>query len=108
MPVLDMIKYHEEKKNKLKERFSYIRESLSVIPELIILTDGKDEKCYTYMKSKIKYGEDIGVKVNKIIIDNEEYLYNIIEYAKINKIPTIMQLPIKNSYKSIYDYILYK
>lgn len=99
MPILSMKEFIEYKKNDLKKQIK----KLDKKPKLAIITDGKDARCKTYMKSKLKIAEELGINARIEIIkdkyDMVDKTFTILE----NEETTICQLPIKQDIKDQYD-----
>lgn len=101
MPIVDMKSYHERKKEELIIEVDYLKNK-GIIPRLWIITNGKDEKCKTYMKSKLNIANEIGVEVDIKYVSTRKELDNIIGEAYINCIPVILQLPIDSALEEYY------
>lgn len=99
MPILSMKEFIEYKKNDLKKQIKKLNKN----PKLAIITDGKDERCATYMKSKLKIAEELGIvaRIEKVKdkYDMIDKTFKILE----NEERTICQLPIKQDIKEQYD-----
>lgn len=100
MPILNMDIYKNNGENELKNEVCLLREN-NISPSLFIITDGVDEKCKTYMKSKLNYSKKIGIDVYIKVVNSVEELSAILEYAFYEGIPTILQLPCD---KALVDY----
>ncbi|MGL5961610.1 MAG: hypothetical protein ACRCZ0_06625 [Cetobacterium sp.] len=98
MAVIDMKKYHQYRKEKIKSALDEVKTNGNEL-ELLILTDGIDERCKVYMKNKVKIGEELGVTVRVIVIEEEEQLKKIVKTGK----PMILQLPIKKEFEELYS-----
>lgn len=97
MPVLDMKKFQEHKKKELKKEIIELK-SKGVTPQLLIITDGKDKRTDTYMKSKLKMSDELDLKAQKTVVSDIISL----EKAISEHIPTICQLPIEKSLEEYY------
>lgn len=102
IPILNMERYQEKEILSLKRDVNNLKE-IGVNPKLVILTDGKDERCKSYMKSKIKYGELVGVEVIVREIEDVLDLTSVLQVCYQENIPTIMQLPISKEYLELYE-----
>lgn len=101
MPVEDMKLYHEKEKEKLISEVKELK-SKGIIPRLWIITNGKDEKCKTYMKSKLNIANEIGVEVDIKYVSTCKELDNTVREAYLNYIPVILQLPIDSDLEEYY------
>lgn len=95
---LDVKCYVEKEKIKLKEKFRSIEK-----PRLWILTDHSSVAAESYMRSKIKVGQDVGVCVEVKDISDLNMLSDVMLEAQDKSIPTILQLPCDPIIKSIYE-----
>lgn len=102
MSVLDMKPYIEKEIKNLKKDVEYLKEK-DVNPKFYIITDGEDDRCKTYMKSKLNYGEKVGIDVVVKTIQTVDELDELLETAFKRNIPTIMQLPIKKELEESYN-----
>lgn len=89
---LNVKEYVEREKEKLKEKFRSTEN-----PTLFIITDSEDNVAtQSYLKSKVKLGEELGVNVQvkyiKIITDIVYWT----SYCNEKHIPMILQLPTKD------------
>lgn len=101
MPILSMENYHNNVKKDLSINCMLLKND-NIQPTLFIITDGKDKKCESYMKSKCKIGEELGIHIIiKKVTDKNEML-KVLKESKTNKIPTICQLPIDKDLEYIY------
>lgn len=103
MMIHCMKSYHEKYVEALKKKLDKVLEG-GISPELWILTDGKHPECDSYMRSKLKWAETVGVKVHVKVLDNLEELKSTIDYAEWNKIPVILQLPCDQEYVDYYNH----
>lgn len=102
MSVLDMKPYIEKEIKDLNKDVEYLKEK-GINPKFYIITDGEDDRCRTYMKSKLNYGEKVGIDVQVKVVKNISEL-NLVLLECINeKIPVIMQLPIKKELEQYYN-----
>lgn len=95
---LNLQDYQNYLVEELKERVRGLRDR-----ELWILTDGVDSQCKTYMKSKLNWGKELGMKPKVIEIKNLEDLELTMTAVDVYGIPTIMQLPIKKEFEDCYN-----
>lgn len=102
MPVLDMKLYIEKEITDLSKEVDSLK-STGVNPKLYIITDGLDERCKTYMKSKLIHGDKVGIDVVVKTIQTVDELDELLEIAFQKNIPTIMQLPIKKELEESYN-----
>ena len=58
MPVLDMKEFQNYKKLDIIEKYNKKNEK----PTLYIITDDVDDKVKTYMKSKLKMAQELGIR----------------------------------------------
>ena len=101
---LNVKDYVEKQKIELKEKFRSI-----TTPKLFIFTDNKDDVAtQSYMKNKIKVGNELGVDVEVKNIETIDELKKIYFQCKDNMIPTILQLPVKNKRLEYIYNLLYK
>lgn len=103
MPILCMKSYIEKEIDDLQNEVFSLKEEKQIIPKLFILTDGVDERCKTYMKSKLNYSTQIGIETTVKTVKDISDLQNVLEYCDKNNIPTIMQLPIEKSLERYYN-----
>ena len=82
----------------IKERQAHQVKALSVQPHLLIIRDSDNPVIEKYVNLKIKYGDDIGVKVTDYLAKDTTDIERTIKQA--NEDPTIhgiiLQLPIKD------------
>ena len=97
--VLDMSKYHEEFENYLKK---YVEENKDNVPTLHIITDGKDERCKTYMKSKVNMCKKIGINCVIDIVKTEKEMLDLCENIWSTYDVAICQLPIAKELEDVY------
>lgn len=102
MPILNMKNYQEKEIIDLSKESTTLKEK-GITPTLYIITDGIDNKCKTYMKSKLLYGEKVGISVVVKTIQTVDELDELLETAYQRNIPTIMQLPIKKELEEYYN-----
>lgn len=102
MPVLDMKPYIEKEIKDLSKDVYSLKE-IGINPKFYIITDGEDDRCRTYMKSKLNYGEKVGIDVVVKTIQTVDELDELLETAFQRNIPTIMQLPIKKELEESYN-----
>lgn len=102
MPVADMKPYHDREKEKLIKEVEIIK-SKGVVPKLWIITDGKDERCKTYMKSKLKIAEEVGIEAEVKIVEDKQRLKDVMARSYHETATTIMQLPIKKELEDWYS-----
>lgn len=88
---LDVQSYVEKQKDKLKKDFRSIEN-----PKLMIFSSDVNGATKSYLKNKIKVGEELGVEVIVKNVDNVNSLYKELRYCRENSIPTILQLPVDN------------
>ena len=95
--ILSGIPLRDKIKDKLKNMVSFI--PWENMPELAIIQVGEDEASSSYIKGKIKFGEEIGVTVNLHKLEenvSEEDLIDLI--LRLNIEPRtegiIIQLPL--------------
>ncbi len=103
MPVLDMKPYIEKEILDLSNDVNNLKEKGFLLPTLYIITDGVDDRCKTYMKSKLIHGEKVGINVVVKTIQTVDELDELLETAFRKNIPTIMQLPIKKELEESYN-----
>ena len=86
----------------IKERQAHEVASLEVTPHLLIIRDSSDPVITKYVNLKIKYGEDIGVKVTDYVARDAENVKSKILAANDNPHVhgIILQLPIKDKAKT--------
>lgn len=102
MAVLDMKPYIEKEILDLSKDVNHLKEK-GFSPTLYIITDGADDRCKTYMKSKLIHGEKVGINVIVKTIQTVDELDELLEIAFRKNIPTIMQLPIKKELEKSYN-----
>lgn len=102
MAVLDMKPYIEKEVLDLSKDVNHLKEK-GFSPTLYIITDGADDRCKTYMKSKLIHGEKVGINVIVKTIQTVDELDELLEIAFRKNIPTIMQLPIKKELEKSYN-----
>lgn len=102
MSVLDMKPYIEKEIFDLSKYVFTLKEK-GIVPKFYILTDGVDDRCKTYMKSKLNYGEKVGIDVQVKVVTNIIELDKILKECIKEKIPVIMQLPIKKELEDYYN-----
>lgn len=102
MSVLDMKPYIEKEIFDLSKDVFTLKEK-GIVPKFYILTDGVDDRCKTYMKSKLNYGEKVGIDVQVKVVTNIVELDKILKECIKEKIPVIMQLPIKKELEDYYN-----
>lgn len=102
MAVLDMKPYIEKEILDLSKDVNHLKEK-GLSPTLYIITDGADDRCKTYMKSKLIHGEKVGINVIVKTIQTVDELDELLEIAFRKNIPTIMQLPIKKELEKSYN-----
>ena len=85
----------------IKERQAHQVKALSVQPHLLIIRDSDNPVIEKYVNLKIKYGDDIGVKVTDYLAKDTTDIERTIKQA--NEDPTIhgiiLQLPLRTSPK---------
>ncbi len=94
---------------------SYVNNELELLAEefkkigrpkkLWIFTDHSSVAAESYMKSKINVGKKVGVDVEVISLKSTEQFLKKIEEAIDQEIPTILQYPVGEEYKEIYNLI---
>ena len=97
MPILNMKDYQEYKKQHLKEQVEKLK-NIGVVPTLKIITDGEDKRTETYMKSKLKLAEELGIVAEKTVVNSVEEL----DKAILDNSRCICQLPIKKELENHY------
>lgn len=102
MPLLNMKEYHDKETSDLLLEVRGLKEK-GKNPKLVIITDGEDERCKTYMKSKLVHGENVGIEVIVKTIKNTMELEELLAECFFESIPTIMQLPIKKELEDWYN-----
>ena len=97
---LNVKDYVEKRKTKLKVKFRSIENST-----LFIVTDSEDNVAtQSYLKSKIKLGEELGVDVKVKYIKTIADIIYWTSYCNEKRIPMILQLPTKdNEISKIYN-----
>ncbi len=100
MPILDMKEFQNFKKEQIKKEVEKLKQ-IGIQPKLSIITDDKDNRTRTYMKSKLKYADELGIMAEKIVVDinNRKIISEI-------KTPVICQLPILKEVEDYYEYNL--
>lgn len=98
MAEISLLSYIEDEKYWIAKGVYQLKNK----PKLIILTDGVDERCKTYMKAKVKMGEELGIEVEVITLTSTSHLQSILTQSVGNKSCTIMQLPISKEYEIYY------
>lgn len=89
---LNVKEYVEREKEKLKEKFRSIEN-----PKLFIITDSEDNVAtQSYLKSKVRLGEELGVDVQVKYIKTMIDLSYWVSYCNEKQIPMILQLPTKD------------
>ncbi len=101
MAVADMKPYHERKKEELIKEVEVLK-SKCITPRLWIITDGKDERCKTYMKSKLNIAKEIGIEADVKYVSNYKELDILVNEAYLYDIPIILQLPIDSELENYY------
>lgn len=102
MPILNMENYQKNEIEKLSKLVNDLKLN-NIHPKLYIITDGEDDRCKTYMRSKLSHGENIGINVEVKTIQTVNELDELLEIAFQENIPTIMQLPIKKELEEYYN-----
>lgn len=97
-----MKSYHERYVGALKKKLDKVLEG-GKTPELWILTDGKHPECDSYMRSKLKWAQDVGIAVKVKIMKDLEELKRAIDFAELNGIAIILQLPCDQEYVDYYN-----
>ena len=97
--VLDMTKYHEEFKDILKRK---ITNNKDTVPILHIITDGKDERCKVYMKSKLNMCKELGINCVIDTVTTKEEMFNLCENIWSKYEVSICQLPISKELEEVY------
>lgn len=97
---LNVKDYVEKQKIELKEKFRSTEN-----PTLFIITDSEDNiATQSYLKSKIKLGEELGVNVQVKYIKTITDIVYWTSYCNEKHIPMILQLPTKdNEISNIYN-----
>lgn len=94
MQLINAEKIKENKMNYLK----FIVQSLKLTPKLTIFQVEGDEASNRYVKNKIAIGEEVGVKVNHVLLSNDITTSELIELVEFeNQSDThgiIVQLPL--------------
>lgn len=101
MPILDMKEFQDFKKNQIRNKVKEIKKK-NDIPKLFIITDDKDKRTQSYMKSKIKYAEELGIVAEKKIVNNKDMLEELAKECFFTNARTICQLPIDKSIEEEY------
>lgn len=96
--ILDMTEYHNNLKKSLKKRVK----SMKYVPTLHIITDGKDKRCETYMKSKLNMCKEIGVPCIVDVINNINELCELLDRIEKSNDVCICQLPINKELENFY------
>lgn len=96
--ILDMTEYHNNLKRYLKERVK----SMEYVPKLHIITDGRDKRCETYMRSKLNMCKEIGVPCIVDVINNTNELCELLDNIEKSKDVCICQLPINKELEEFY------
>lgn len=95
---LNLTNYQNYLKESLRERVNKLERK-----ELLILTDGVDKQCETYMKSKVNIGKELGITTTIVKIESMWHLDEVLYDALQTKTPVIMQLPIDKKYEEKYN-----
>lgn len=103
MPILSMKEFQEFKKKELRVKVEVLR-GANITPTLCIITDDKDKRTQSYMKSKLKIAEELGIYAKKCVIDNNLDEIRVLGYMNV---PTICQLPIDKKIEEYYNQNLY-
>ena len=96
--ILDMTEYHNNLKRYLKERVK----SMKFVPTLHIITDGKDKRCETYMKSKLNMCKEIGVPCVVDVVSSTYEISELLDNIENTKGVCICQLPINKKLEEFY------
>ena len=86
---LDVNDYVNKEKEILKNKF----EALERESKLWVLTDSSSEASESYMRSKVKIGKELGVKVKLKVVNNAKDVIFFCDLARARNIPVILQLP---------------
>lgn len=97
--VLDMTQYHEQFKKTLKRM---VEENKEYMPTLHIITDGKDERCKVYVKSKLNMCKELGINCVIDTVTTQEEMFNLCEEIWSNYGVSICQLPISKELEEVY------
>ncbi|MGL6167423.1 MAG: tetrahydrofolate dehydrogenase/cyclohydrolase catalytic domain-containing protein [Fusobacteriaceae bacterium] len=101
--VLDMKGFLGKEIEDLRLEVEKLKEERRIKPKLCIITDGVDERCKTYMRSKLKHGEMIGVEVVVEVVKDVKGLIAVIKKCGAENTPTILQLPIDKNLEEVYN-----
>ncbi|MGL4425586.1 MAG: hypothetical protein ACRCZ0_06750 [Cetobacterium sp.] len=102
MPIINMEHYKEKEIKDLLGDSNRLKEK-GFNPKLVIITDGVDDRCKTYMKSKLNHGVLVGIEVEVKTISTVSELDELLKDCFDNNTPTIMQLPIKKELELYYN-----
>ena len=96
------ILYGKELSGFIKERQAKEVRSLQaqgLLPKLVIIRDSENPVISKYVNLKIAYGEDIGIAVSDILVENAEDAKKAIEQANSDSAVSgiIVQLPLKDA-----------
>ena len=97
-----MSKYIDKEETDLANEVALLKNK-GINPELYILTDGKDERCNAYMRSKLKKAEKLGILATVKTFESTEELSELIAHCYMNKKCTILQKPIAKEYEVVYN-----
>lgn len=103
MPVLDMKPYIEHKKKQLGNRVSLFETYNNMYVSLGIITNDKDNKCQSYLKSKGSIGMEVGITTNIQRVNSTSSLKRVIKSNKFVGLPMILQEPLDDpDMKTLY------
>lgn len=103
MPILDMKEFQNYKKHKIIEKYNEKYEK----PTLYIITDDVDDRVKTYMKSKLKMAQELGIRAEKKIVKTVEELEALSQQVNMEDIYCICQLPIAKELEEYYKNNIY-
>lgn len=95
---LNVDEYVTKEKLKLADKFRSIEN-----PKLWILTDHSSVAAESYLRSKTKIGNELGVDVDIVDIGSEQELKDVVKHSIQYNVPIILQLPCKKEYVDIYN-----
>lgn len=95
----------EERKSKVKNLASRMPFQIA---GLKIITDNSSEQSESYMKAKVKLGNELGIETIVEPVYSEEDMYNAIMSAKELGFKTILQKPCADKYEIIYEKLCQK
>ena len=95
MPILYMKDFQEYKKEVIKSKYNPKQ-------KLYIITDDKDSRVQTYMKSKLNMAKELGILAEKKVVNTIEELRELLIEVNKKDIQCICQLPIAKELEEYY------